>query len=81
MCDSATHVGAYLGAPQLDGPVEGGRGEEVGEVHGAHGVVAADARHRPLVALEHLTDTCLAVGGGEGGMLMSWWRAWYDYIE
>jgi len=49
----------YLGAPEFDGPVEGGRDEEVGEVYGAHRAVTADACDGPLVALEHLTDTCL----------------------
>lgn len=51
---SATH----LCAPEFHSPVERGCDEKVGKVDGAHGVVAADARHWPLVALEHLTDTC-----------------------
>ncbi len=48
---------SHLGAPEFDGPVEGGCDEEVGKVDGAHCAVTADARHGPLVALEHLTDT------------------------
>lgn len=54
----------HLSAPEFDGPVEGGRDEEVGKVDSAHCAVAADARHRPLVALEHLADTRLTEEGG-----------------
>lgn len=50
----------YLGAPQLDGPVEGGGDEEVGEVDGPPGVVAVDARDGSVVALKHLADARLA---------------------
>lgn len=49
----------YLGAPQLDGPVEGGGDEEVGEVDGPSGVVAVDACDGSVVALEHLADARL----------------------
>lgn len=51
----------YLGAPQLDGPVERGGDEEVGEVQRAGGRVAVDARDGPVVALEHLADARFAV--------------------
>lgn len=53
----------YLGAPEFHGPVERGRDKEVGKVDGAHRAVTADACDGPLVALKHLTDTCLT---GEG---------------
>lgn len=39
----------------------------MGKVDGAHCAVAADARHGPLVALEHLTDTRLTEEGDTGG--------------
>lgn len=59
-CQGERSLHSYLGAPQLDGPVEGGRGEEVGEVDGAGGRVAMDARDGPVVALEHLADARFA---------------------
>lgn len=48
----------YLGAPEFDSPVKGGRDEEVGEVYSAHRTVTADACNGPLVALEYFTDAC-----------------------
>ena len=39
----------------------------MGKVDGAHGTVAADAGHGPLVALEHLTNTCLTGERDTGG--------------
>lgn len=39
----------------------------MGKVDSAHGAMAADAGHWSLVALEHLTDTCLTEGGVRHG--------------
>lgn len=53
--------GSYLRAPQLDGPVEGGANEQVGEVQRPRSCVAADPRDGPVVALEHLANARFAV--------------------
>lgn len=52
---------SYLGAPQLDSPVERGGNKEVGEVQGPWGCVAVDPCDGPMVALKHLTDARFAV--------------------
>lgn len=57
--------GSYLGAPQLDGPVEGGANKQVGEVQRPRSCVAADPCDGPVVALKHLANACFAVGGAQ----------------
>lgn len=51
---------SYLGAPQLDGPVERGGNKQVGKVQGSWSGVTVDPRDGPMVALKHLTDARFA---------------------
>lgn len=48
---------SYFSRPQFGRPVKGWSGEEVGEINGAHSIMAADASHWPLVAHKHLANT------------------------
>lgn len=57
--DVCVCVLAHLGAPEFHRPVKGGGDEEVGEVHGPSGAVAAEASDWTMVALEHLGDARL----------------------
>ena len=50
----------YLGAPELDGPVEGRGDKQVGEIHWACRCVAVESCDWPVVALKHLTDARFA---------------------
>ena len=50
----------YLGAPQLDSPVEGRGDKQVGEVQRPCSCVAVDPCDGPLVALKHLADARFA---------------------
>lgn len=49
----------HLGAPEFHRPVEGGGDEEVGEVDGTSGTVAAQASDWTVMTLKHLGDACL----------------------
>lgn len=51
----------YLGAPQLDRPVERGGNKQVGKVQGPRRCVTVEPRDGSMVALEHLTDARFAV--------------------
>ena len=51
----------YLSAPQLDGPVEGGRDEQMGEIHRTPSTVTAQPSDRTMMSLKYITDTCFTV--------------------
>lgn len=52
---------AYLGAPQLDGPVERRGNKQMGEVQGSCSCVAVDPRDGAVMTLKHLTNARFAV--------------------
>lgn len=61
LCVCVCVCARYLGGPQLDGPVEGGRDEQMGEIHGTPSTVTAQPSDRTMMSLKHITDTCFTV--------------------
>lgn len=51
----------HLGAPEFHRPVKRGGDEEVGEVYGSSGAVAAQPGNWTMMALEHFSDARLTV--------------------
>lgn len=52
---------SYLGAPQLDSPVERGGNKQVRKIQRPRSCVTVDPCNGPMVALKHLTDARFAV--------------------
>lgn len=52
---------SYLGAPQLDSPVERWGNKQVREVQWPSSCVAVEPRDGAVVSLKHLANACFAV--------------------